>query len=306
MILVVSHAGDGHLLAVTDRLDAAGADWALLDTDQYPSVSTLVDGPHGASIQTSERTLRLGEVRAVWWRRPRPPLIPGRSPEVTRWAARQAFAALDSALNAIDSTWVNHPRCNRRAEDKPANLRRAAALGLQVPAWCVTNEKAAALDFAELQRDIVVKPVDSAHVPGAGDLWTRRLEDHHQLGRLGPEPYLLQRFINKTEDVRAVVVGEQVFAVAIESQATAATSVDLRAGDLRALKHRTIELPSPITQALRALCAALELQFAAIDLCRDDEGRLWFLELNPNGQWAWLQELAGAPIAEALAQVLSA
>jgi hypothetical protein len=29
-----------------------------------------------------------------------------------------------------------------------------------------------------------------------------------------------------------------------------------------------------------------------------------FLECNPNGQWAWLEETAGLPIASALADLL--
>jgi hypothetical protein len=30
-----------------------------------------------------------------------------------------------------------------------------------------------------------------------------------------------------------------------------------------------------------------------------------FFEINPNGQWAWLEELSGAPIGEALAHELA-
>lgn len=305
MILVVSHAGDGHLAPVGARLDQAGTPWMLLDTDEYPDRMTIADGPSGCALYADGRCVALSEVTAVWWRRPQPPVISGRPVDIARWSERQAFAALDSALSAIDGLWVNHPRCNRRAEDKQANLRRAGVLGLHVPDWCVTNDPAAARAFAREQEAIVVKAVESAYVARDRSMWTRRLEDFAWLDRIGPEPYLLQRFIDKTEDLRAVVVGDEVFAVGIESQATSRTSVDMRAGDLRELRHRAVELPADVHCSLLALCASLELRFAAIDLARDHEGRYWFLEANPNGQWAWLEELAGVPIADALVRLLT-
>ncbi|UTI63377.1 hypothetical protein NBH00_18745 [Paraconexibacter antarcticus] len=304
MILVVSHAGDGHLPAVTAKLDEAGADWVLLDTDLYPEPIRIDDGPAGCCLRMDGREIRLRDVRAVWWRRPRPPVITGRSPEVTRWAQRQAFAALDSALGAVSALWVNHPRHNRQAEDKPANLRRAAALGLDVPDWRVTNDPVVAAAFAAGHETIIVKPVEAAYVTPTRSLWTRRLGDSGPLDHIGPEPYLLQQFIDKTEDVRVTVVGTTVFAVAIDSQATTETSVDMRAGDLAALDHQPIELPPRVASALLLLCADLQLQFAAIDLVRDQDGALWFLEVNPNGQWAWLEQLADVPIAGALTRLL--
>ena len=54
-----------------------------------------------------------------------------------------------------------------------------------------------------------------------------------------------------------------------------------------------------------ALVHELGLRFAAIDLLADVDGRHWFLELNPNGEWGWLQQQAGLPLADALADELT-
>lgn len=40
-----------------------------------------------------------------------------------------------------------------------------------------------------------------------------------------------------------------------------------------------------------------------IDLVLDEQGQIWFLEVNPNGQWAWLEEATGEPIAASLARL---
>lgn len=119
MILVVSHGQDVHVPFVTSRLDERGVAWTLLDTDAYPTATRITDGPTGAVLTIAEQSVELAGVSAVWWRRPRPPQIRGRGDEtVTAWAQRQAFVAMASALNATRAVWVNHPRCNRRAEDK--------------------------------------------------------------------------------------------------------------------------------------------------------------------------------------------
>lgn len=305
MVLVVSHGRDAHVPRVADELDRVGARWSLLDTDDYPHGITVTDGPDGGQLGLGEQAIALREVTAVWWRRPEFPVIDGREPEIARWAERQAYAALDSALNAIDATWVNHPRCNRVAQDKPANLRRAAAAGLRVPDWLVTNDPAAAHAFALGHQAVVAKPVESAQVSRERSIWTRRIDDLTWLERLGPEPYLMQQFIAKTHDVRVTVVGETAFAVAIDSQADPRSIVDMRAGDLRGLAHRVVELPEQIQGALLGLCRSLDLHFAAVDFVCDRDGRWWFLELNPNGQWAWLEELTSVPLAEGLAGVLT-
>jgi glutathione synthase/RimK-type ligase-like ATP-grasp enzyme len=143
-------------------------------------------------------------------------------------------------------------------------------------------------------------------VPRRGNLWTRRIDDTSWLDRIGPEPYLIQHFIDKAHDIRVVVVGEELFAVAIDSQVRVETSVDLRAGgSLRDLPHRQVDLPRRVRGALLRLCASLHLRFAAIDLVIDHGGRHWFLELNPNGQWAWLEEAAGVQVTEALVRELT-
>jgi hypothetical protein len=41
-------------------------------------------------------------------------------------------------------------------------------------------------------------------------------------------------------------------------------------------------------------------------LARRPDGGYTFFELNPNGQWAWVEQLTGLPIAAALAEELLA
>jgi len=45
-------------------------------------------------------------------------------------------------------------------------------------------------------------------------------------------------------------------------------------------------------------------RYAAIDLIVAPDGRVYFLELNPSGQFGWIEQLTGAPITSRLCDAL--
>jgi glutathione synthase/RimK-type ligase-like ATP-grasp enzyme len=49
----------------------------------------------------------------------------------------------------------------------------------------------------------------------------------------------------------------------------------------------------------------MDLQFAGIDLVQTPEGEYVFLEVNPSGQWLWLDDMLEFGISDAVAQWLS-
>ena len=97
-----------------------------------------------------------------------------------------------------------------------------------------------------------------------------------------------------------------MLAAAIDSQATNRTRVDWRRYDLGHTPHRAIQLPPSIEGKLVALCRGLGLSYGAIDLIVTPEGEHVFLELNPAGQWHWIEQLTGLPISDAIADELVA
>jgi glutathione synthase/RimK-type ligase-like ATP-grasp enzyme len=133
--------------------------------------------------------------------------------------------------------------------------------------------------------------------------WTIALENEGlNFDEFGPEPYLLQAEIAKAADVRVTVVGERVFAVAIRTPVGAPT--DWRRTSLDLLQHEIIELPEDVEALCCALVQTYDLRFAAIDFVLTCDGRFDFLELNPNGQWAWLEDATGVPLCAAMADLL--
>lgn len=103
------------------------------------------------------------------------------------------------------------------------------------------------------------------------------------------------------------MVGDQVFAAAVHDPDTGdhPEITDWRrayvAGGLR---FEVFDLPKTLQSKCVEITKALGLNFGAIDLLLDKKGKYWFLEINPNGQWAFIEDDTGLQIGKAIADQL--
>ena len=130
-------------------------------------------------------------------------------------------------------------------------------------------------------------------------------KDLDDLEGLRLAPVTFQDYVHKVADIRVTVVGQDVFAAEILSQENKSSKVDWRATDDPALEHREHEVPSDVSSLCRALVQELGLRFGAIDFGLTQDGSYVFFEINPNGEWLWIETLLGYPIAERIAAWLS-
>jgi glutathione synthase/RimK-type ligase-like ATP-grasp enzyme len=133
------------------------------------------------------------------------------------------------------------------------------------------------------------------------DCWSEEYDADISVG-----PHMLQEYVQKAFDLRVTVIDKNVFACRIDSQAFIEYAVDMRRGlaDKR-MRHDLISLPSTVSKLCVDIVASLGLRFGAIDLVQDSTGNFQFLEINPNGQWAWIQDRTGAPIAASISEALT-
>jgi glutathione synthase/RimK-type ligase-like ATP-grasp enzyme len=136
-------------------------------------------------------------------------------------------------------------------------------------------------------------------------LHTSKVEAEHleHLEEVRVCAHLFQEMIPKAMDLRVVVVGRQVFAVGIHSHSSESALDWRRAyGDLT---YSTEQLPSQVEQQLLQLVCQFGLQYSSADFILTPDGEYIFVELNPNGQFYWLEPPTGLPMAEALADLLA-
>ena len=308
MILAVTDPADVHAAPVLEAVRGLGWRCAALDLARLPREvqlsfsagrprnATRFDAADGSGFDAEE-------VAAVWWRRPRPYVPdPSLAPQVATWASIQVHAALSGVWGTLRAGWMNDPWLDERAGHKPVQLAAAEAAGLLVPPTLVSWAPAEARAFLEElgDRPVVQKPLR----PTEASWRPTRLvtaEDRRRLDDLRLAPAILQAYVPGV-DVRVTIAGDRLLATEIDARRTASPH-DFRPA-YREAAVAPCQLPADVEAGLRSLVAALGLRYAAVDLRRDGEGRHFFLEANPAGQWLFLEERTGQPITRAVAEAL--
>lgn len=99
-----------------------------------------------------------------------------------------------------------------------------------------------------------------------------------------------------------IAIGDRQFAAEIHGLSDEART-DWRA-DYASHRYERAKVPPDVADGVRALMQHFGLTFAALDFVVHD-GQWTFLEINPNGQWAWLAQELRLPISSALASHLA-
>ncbi|WAL68721.1 ATP-grasp ribosomal peptide maturase [Amycolatopsis cynarae] len=281
------------------RFDPADIGNGLTVTARFGDLLPQLTG----HLRTPSRTSELGAVRSVYWRRPRWPEFTHLDDADARFAAAQVRHGLGGTLYALDGPlWVNHPSRIAAADYKVAQLAAAARLGLRVPPTLVTNDLNEAREFITAHREVIFKTLRWTPYERDGvrmTTWAEPVTVDDLDETVGAAPHLFQARVDKTADLRVLIVGEQVFAVRIESGL-----LDWRK-DYSALSYRVVDLPDRLSQTLRDYLGHFGLVSGSFDLALDQNGEPHWLELNPNGQWGWLETETGLPMATAFAELLA-
>lgn len=249
----------------------------------------------------------LNDVRGIWYRRPDPPIdrLDDVSPGERELINGQWRSLVDGLCALPGVRLVNSPWANQRAETKTYQLRLAADLGFRVPDTVVTNERSVAADFLDANMgNVIVKGLDAPLIEGDQPrfVYAQRL-DRSVLARMGEvdlTPLIFQAAVHPKTDIRVTVIGDRVFA--------AETTVPTHVVDWRSVQPRPVfgshALAAATAERCRRLVREMGLVFGAIDLGLNRDG-YHFFEINPNGEWGWLQKTLGFPIATAIAEELA-
>ena len=259
--------------------------------------------PLAGRLETPSRVVNLRDVRSLYWRRPVWPGF-GHLPasDAVHSTAQVRFGLGGLLYSLPDCLYVNHPLKNRDAEHKPLQLDLAQRAGFRVPSTLISNDLAEIRNFVSMHSPAIYKalrwtPYYTKDGTGA-TTWTEPVTVEELDESVIWTPHLFQAQVAKTADVRVVVVGNDVFAVRIDSEL-----LDWRR-DYSALNYSVIDLPDRMNEALVKYLRNLGLTSGSFDLCIDQEGEFTWLELNPNGQWGWLEAETDLPLTAAFADLL--
>ncbi len=313
-VVVITEKFDPHADVLVRMLQARGVPVFRINTGTFNAdyrVSMTLGGIHVADTHGRAIEFPSG-VRSVWYRKPTDPLGAETDLEARRFNSGETQEALNFFGSDRRVLWVNNPNDNRVAQRKYPQLLLATELGLRVPRSLITNEPARAGEFfASCPDGVICKSLKESGYEKDGvafHVFTRQIgaaEFASFKGAIAACPTYFQEYIQKKVELRITVIGRQIFCCELDSQAHEETLIDWRKGDVEKMKHTIVPLPARVGDALLAMLDRYQLRFGTFDFVLTPNDEYVFLELNPNGQWYWIEMLTHAPMAEAMAELLA-
>lgn len=312
MILLITNKRDLTTDYIVRELRYRNIDFFRVNTEDLTANSVFVGIQHRDDwfIRVGERTVFGNQVASAYFRRPSPPSsnLDSSDSGTNTYINDEWNALLKTIYWRLGARWLNSPEKIFFAEDKPKQLFLAKEIGFRIPESCVTNDINTVIEFQQ-NKGLIAKPLKHALLVNNGKdsvIFTSRIPslDLSMAASLRLAPVIFQAEIKKKSDIRVTVVGDRVFACSINSQLMDETSVDWRKGSRTDIFHEPIQLPIFIESMCIKLTKILDLKFSAIDLICDKDNEYWFLEINPNGQWAWIENKTQQPISKAIVDLL--
>lgn len=320
-ILIITNSKDAHVDYCSKKMKKRAIQYARFNTNLFPRKTSAIwrfeQSKDGLKVFKSggKKLFSFDEIESVWFRKILLDEFGYLSNRVREFAARETEAFFNNMYACLGTArWVNSPFANRFADNKILQLRLAAKLGFEIPDTLITNSIKAAQGFFKKhqRRGVIFKTLK---MPFVRETTESYISVYTSLVTLSPQveksisvvPCLFQEYIDKAYELRINVVGDQVFAARIFSQEQADTRIDWRRNQHKTnLRYEIERLDQTIKQSCILLIQKLNLLFGAIDMIVTPDGRYIFLEINPNGQWLWIEKQLGLPIADSIIDLLSA
>ncbi len=317
-VLIITKSDDNPCIKnVSEAIIRKGGMPIRFNTDTYPISSAInvefLNNRWNIELITESGSYNLSDIESLWYRR----LALGanlgsvledkfRVPSVEE--SRRTFFGLLSSLDVfqLDSYWTV-----KQAGCKQLQLKVAAQLGLEIPETLITNNPASVPSFYHaLNGNVITKMQASFAIYENGIenvVFTNPIseKDIDELDGLQYCPMTFQRNIEKKLELRITIVGDKVFTSSINSKDNNKAKNDWRKQGHELINSwNEYQLPADIEKKLLQLMDYFQLNYGAIDMIVTNDDRYIFLEVNPSGEFFWLELNHGFPISEAIADSL--
>lgn len=312
------------VLLVTTREDLAadllivelrrrGTNYFRLNCEDFPTSACMSWTPvaENGILSIKGQHIPLDKFKSAWYRRLPLPTLPVRleSSGLKHFIFEETEAFLNGFWDTQKFFWVNKPSKARLAENKLIQLSIAEKVGFKIPKTIVTNNPQKVKEFSFKEYSAIAKAISI----GCLEL------DNHKWGiyahQISPEdllneqaiqvaPFILQERIKKRAELRITVVGKKLFSTEIVLEGCENEKPDWHLADERFIRYKKYKIPDSLAARCLQTVEHLGLVYAAFDFVITPEEKYIFLEVNPSGQWGWIEHETGYPITRTLADLL--
>lgn len=303
-LLIPTTPSDTHSIYVKLALEKLGHHVDLWYTADFPIQQT-----HSFELKNDKfswrmksRSLKLNDAKydLVWYRRPSKPTIPEYlHPDDFENAKKENFTFYQNFWQVIasDAKWINPVHSTYKVNSKVLQLKVAAKIGMNIPRTLISNDPSDIKKFIEKHEGNVVYKtlypmawvkddyvrLTYASLIGMDDLSSDKL--------LQATPGIFQEKINKKYELRVTYFGDKYIATKINSQIHKEAIMDWRNAPTHELALEVTSLPEKIDELCQKLMRSFGVVFGCFDLIVTPEDEYYFLEVNEQGQFLWIEEV---------------
>lgn len=304
-ITIFTREHDLHAYAVRHALISRGIGCSIIETDGLAVLGGMSWSPAGeiskATINDIDNNqVFLEDTRLLWWRRltgkPRFPesLIDEDARDLVANDCRATLLGL--AITQFKGLWISHPEATRVAENKLVQLTVAQKVGLRIPRTLISQDPITVRKFcAQLDFQVVVKTVAGTHKTPvmAGRITQEMLTDE----AISLCPAIYQEMIQGINHLRVCCFGNQVHTALLKTD-----QLDWRYP--LNVSAEPFELDENLKAKLFNILTDLNLEMGVMDMKLTPEGEPVWLEVNPQGQFLFLEGLCGMPLTNIFTEFL--
>lgn len=299
MILILSKNGDATTNLVIDWLNYYSYPFMRINISDTYNTSWCVDLSKHIII-FNQQEIPLDKINVVWYRkfgiRWGDHLYKnGVAPSISEMLSNEYKTALDTLFYILkDKRWLTNSDNSRLNKCKV--LLKAQSIGLSVPKTYIVNSKQHISDIIkENDKKFIFKSIYDMIMIKNGDniynMFTKELTPYHI--SLLPDrffPSLIQENIDKRFEIRAFYINGHIYSAALFSQNSNETIVDSRIVNLKKpIRYIPYLLSKDEEMKIIELMTILNLNCGSIDLIRAKSGELFFLEVNPVGEFGHIE-----------------
>jgi glutathione synthase/RimK-type ligase-like ATP-grasp enzyme len=306
VILIITHKQDFTADFVIEKLNNRGVKYYRFNCEDIASIDYSFENKGNFTLSINE----LNKYKSVWFRRTKLPDIVMTNDSEKLFVLSDYDSLFDNVFANINTErWLSKPKFVYEAENKLLQLKIASEIGFKVPNTIVTQSKKRLNKFiSDNNNNIIIKPIRQGRIKTNNSfktVFTNKISNEiiDKLDDFDLTPCIFQEYIEKKYELRVTVVNDKVFSAKVDSQSLTETSIDWRKKKIPFVNY---ELPAEIALKCVEILKKLNLSFGAIDLIKDINDNYIFLEINPNGQWAWIEMETGLPISEEIINYLTA
>ena len=295
-VLIITSSVDETVTYIVNKYSES-VDFFRVDVDRFGQYGFYI-GNKGWCISKNQTNMTVDEVYSIYYRKPILPNLSSYERQYHPMIQRDIISVINGIADGFSGKVLTRPSILRRTENKVYQLLYVREKRWNIPHSYIGNVSSACRDYEK--NESIIKPLTTGKIYGSNgweiyqtNIFKGNDED------IGFTPLYLQEYMEKQFEVRVTIVGKYVYPIRIDTK----NKIDWRA-DYRNHVYTQIICPSEVVKKCYEMMSDFDLQFGAFDFIVTPDDEWIFLEVNPNGQWLWLEQSLGLDISEKIIEYL--